>query len=75
MKRISDQIRTVEQLVKAQSVSDGAGVRLRRAIGTHALDHVDPFLLLDEFRSDSPDDYIAGFPMHPPPRVGRTTAG
>jgi len=40
-------------------------VRLRRAIGTRSLDHVDPFLLLDRFGSDDPGDYMAGFPMHP----------
>jgi len=45
--------------------SDGAGVRMTRVIATEALDHFDPFLLLDEFRSDDPDDYIAGFPDHP----------
>ena len=45
--------------------SDGAGVRMTRVIATPQLDHFDPFLLLDEFRSDDPDDYIAGFPDHP----------
>ena len=44
---------------------EGAGVRLRRTIGHSQLDQVDPFLLLDEFRSDDPDDYVAGFPTHP----------
>lgn len=48
-----------------QPTSDGAGVRMTRVIGTAVLDHFDPFLLLDEFRSDDPDDYIAGFPDHP----------
>ena len=57
--------RVVKQLVTPDRVSDGAGVQLRRSIATHTLDNVDPFLLLDEFRSDNPDDYIAGFPMHP----------
>jgi redox-sensitive bicupin YhaK (pirin superfamily) len=52
-------------ILPAQSASDGAGVKINRSIGTWDLDHVDPFLLLDEFRSDNPDDYIAGFPMHP----------
>ncbi len=52
-------------VLPAQSASDGAGVKINRSIGTWDLDHVDPFLLLDEFRSDNPDDYIAGFPMHP----------
>ncbi len=45
--------------------SDGAGVRITRVIATAELDHFDPFLLLDEFRSDDPGDYIAGFPDHP----------
>jgi redox-sensitive bicupin YhaK (pirin superfamily) len=46
-------------------VTDGAGVRLRRSIASRALDHIDPFLLLDEFRSDDPDEHIPGFPLHP----------
>jgi redox-sensitive bicupin YhaK (pirin superfamily) len=57
--------RTVRRLVTPQAVTDGAGVRLRRSIASYALDYLDPFLLLDEFRSDDPNDYIAGFPMHP----------
>jgi len=58
-------VRTVTQLIKAQPTSDGAGVRLFRTIGSQALDSVDPFLLLDEFKSDQKTDYIAGFPDHP----------
>jgi redox-sensitive bicupin YhaK (pirin superfamily) len=57
--------RRVVQVVTGQPTSDGAGVRLTRMIGTPALDHLDPFLLLDEFKSDQPDDYLAGFPDHP----------
>jgi redox-sensitive bicupin YhaK (pirin superfamily) len=45
--------------------SDGAGVKLRRVIGQPELSELDPFLLLDEFGTDAPDDYIAGFPEHP----------
>jgi hypothetical protein len=45
--------------------SDGAGVKLTRVIGQPALPMLDPFLLLDAFRSDKPDDYLAGFPPHP----------
>jgi redox-sensitive bicupin YhaK (pirin superfamily) len=45
--------------------SDGAGVRLTRVIGQPALPMLDPFLLLDAFRSDKPEDYLAGFPPHP----------
>jgi len=59
------QSRGVTRVVRAQDVSDGAGVRLKRSIGTPGLDHLDPFLLLDEFRSDNADDYLAGFPSHP----------
>jgi hypothetical protein len=52
----------VERLVNGMEVSDGAGVRLLRVL-THDLQRrLDPFLMLDEFRSDNPDDYIAGFP-------------
>ena len=57
--------RQVVQVVTGQPTSDGAGVRLNRVIGTAELDHVDPFLLLDEFKSDQPGDYLAGFPDHP----------
>lgn len=57
--------RKVDKLVRAVATSDGAGVRLSRAIANGELDHLDPFLLLDEFRSDDPNDYIAGFPDHP----------
>ncbi|MBX7185339.1 MAG: pirin family protein [Vicinamibacteria bacterium] len=57
--------RTIEKIVRAVATSDGAGVRLSRAIANAELDHLDPFLLLDEFRSDDPGDYIAGFPDHP----------
>jgi redox-sensitive bicupin YhaK (pirin superfamily) len=57
--------RRVVKIVTGQPTSDGAGVRLTRVIGTPALEHFDPFLLLDEFKSDRPDDYLAGFPDHP----------
>jgi len=57
--------RRVVKVVNGQPTSEGAGVRLTRVIGTPELDHVDPFLLLDEFKSDKPGDYLAGFPDHP----------
>lgn len=57
--------RTVKQLIHAMAVSEGAGVTVHRAIGTPALRNLDPFLMLDHFSSDDPDDYIAGFPDHP----------
>lgn len=50
--------------IKGQEVYDEASVKLNRVIGTQTLDHADPFFLLDEFRSDTKEDYIAGFPMH-----------
>ncbi|MGE0822045.1 MAG: pirin family protein [Candidatus Binatia bacterium] len=56
---------TVTRVLKAQPTSDGAGVRLFRTIGSPALDSLDPFLLLDEFKSEQSNDYIAGFPDHP----------
>jgi len=57
--------RDVLQLIKGRETSDGAGVNLTRYIASPELDMFDPFLLLDTFRSDDPQDYIAGFPPHP----------
>lgn len=57
--------RRVLRTITGQPTSDGAGVRLYRVIGGAELPELDPFLLLDEFVSDDPDDYIAGFPEHP----------
>jgi redox-sensitive bicupin YhaK (pirin superfamily) len=57
--------RRVIQVVKPESVVEGAGVRLGRSIGTRRLDYLDPFLLLDHFESAEPSDYRAGFPYHP----------
>lgn len=59
------QPRPVVRVVTAERTSDGAGVRLRRSLGSRQLNHLDPFLLLDEFRSDDPAEYRAGFPDHP----------
>lgn len=59
------QSRKVSKIVAARPVTEGAGVRLRRAIGLGDPEEFDPFLLLDDFRSDNPDDYLAGFPWHP----------
>ena len=61
----SSQFREVVQIVRGRPTSDGAGVKLTRVIGQPGLDMLDPFLMLDEFRSDSSGDYIAGFPSHP----------
>lgn len=57
--------RPVVRVVHGLETSDGAGVRLTRLIGTPNLDMLDPFLMLDAFRSDDPEDYLAGFPSHP----------
>jgi redox-sensitive bicupin YhaK (pirin superfamily) len=57
--------RNVTKVLSGMPATDGAGVRMTRVIATPELDHFDPFLLLDEFRSDDPNDYIAGFPDHP----------
>jgi len=57
--------RRVKQLIRATAVSEGAGVTVHRTLGTPALRNLDPFLMLDHFSSDDPDDYIAGFPNHP----------
>ena len=57
--------RSIVRRIRGMDTSDGAGVRLKRIIGQPGLDMVDPFLLLDEFRSDQAGDYIAGFPEHP----------
>ena len=65
MNRDDERVRPVRRLVRGQETADGAGVRLTRVIGTHQLLQLDPFLLLDDFRSDDPDDYIGGFPAHP----------
>ena len=57
--------RCIKTIIKGIETSDGAGVKLTRIIGTPELNTLDPFLLLDEFGSDNPNDYIAGFPPHP----------
>ena len=57
--------RSVEQLIAGQETSDGAGVRLTRVLTHNLQRRLDPFLMLDAFGSDNPDDYIAGFPDHP----------
>ena len=59
------QTRNVIEIIKPQTVMEGAGVRLKRSIATATLDHLDPFLLFDHFGSENPEDYVKGFPMHP----------
>src|SRR5881409_1658774 len=62
---MSQSSRSVAQVVTPEPVVEGAGVHLRRSIGTRKLDHLEPFLLLDHFESVDPADYEAGFPYHP----------
>jgi hypothetical protein len=58
-------IRPVKQIVQSKPTMEGAGVKLNRAFGFGNTKEFDPFLLLDDFRNDRPDDYSAGFPWHP----------
>ncbi|HXQ29990.1 MAG TPA: pirin family protein [Gemmatimonadales bacterium] len=58
-------IRPIKQVIEARPTVEGAGVRLRRAFGFGETKEFDPFLLLDDFRNDRPEDYVAGFPWHP----------
>jgi redox-sensitive bicupin YhaK (pirin superfamily) len=57
--------RVLQRIIPSQATSDGAGVKLRRSLGSAQFQRLDPFLMLDEFRSDDAKDYIAGFPSHP----------
>jgi len=57
--------RTLVNVIESMATSDGAGVKLRRSLGSRQTLRADPFLMLDEFFSDDPRDYIAGFPPHP----------
>jgi len=59
------QYRGIQQKIRGMATSDGAGVRLTRVIGSQAMPMLDPFLMLDEFGSEKPGDYIGGFPSHP----------
>src|SRR2546426_1589229 len=58
-------IRPVKRLIKSKPTLEGAGVHLRRAFGFGNTSDFDPFLLLDDFRNDTPENYLAGFPWHP----------
>src|SRR5437879_7227551 len=58
-------IRSVAEILAARPTIEGAGVHLRRAFGAAEVPRLDPFLLLDDFRSENPAEYIAGFPWHP----------
>jgi redox-sensitive bicupin YhaK (pirin superfamily) len=61
----NSQDRALTRVIPGMATSDGAGVKLRRSIGSVQGQRLDPFLLLDEFGTENPDDYIAGFPPHP----------
>jgi quercetin 2,3-dioxygenase len=58
-------IRPVKRMLESRATIEGAGVKLRRAFGFGDTSEFDPFLLLDDFRNDDPDDFLAGFPWHP----------
>src|SRR5215831_14148475 len=66
-------IRPVKRLIKSKPTLEGAGVHLRRAFGFGNTGEFDPFLLLDDFRNDVPQDYLAGFPWHPHRRIETIT--
>jgi len=57
--------RELQRVIPSIPASDGAGVKLRRSLGASQAQRHDPFLMLDEFYSDDPEDYLAGFPSHP----------
>jgi len=58
-------IRKIQKIWKSRPTIEGAGVHLKRAFGYNQVPQIDPFLLLDDFRSDNPDHYVKGFPWHP----------
>jgi redox-sensitive bicupin YhaK (pirin superfamily) len=62
---MNSQARTISKIIEPRLVREGAGVKLKRSFPISELDYADPFLLFDHFGSDNPDDYLAGFPMHP----------
>jgi quercetin 2,3-dioxygenase len=65
MNTVTTRSRTLQRVIDAIATADGAGVKLRRSLGSGQGARLDPFLMLDEFSSDNPGDYIAGFPAHP----------
>ena len=58
-------LRPIKRIIQTKPTIEGAGVKLQRAFGFGQTKDFDPFLLLDDFRNDNPDDYLAGFPWHP----------
>ena len=61
-------LRAVKQTIETVPTMEGAGVKLQRAFGFGKTKEFDPFLLLDDFRNENPNDYLAGFPWHPASR-------
>ena len=59
------QTRSISQILKSQPTLEGAGVHLKRVFGFSEVQDFDPFLMLDDFHSDKPKDYLKGFPWHP----------
>ena len=62
---VAKESRGIERIVEGVATSDGAGVKLTRVLSGRLQQRLDPFLMLDAFASENPDDYIAGFPDHP----------
>src|SRR6185312_8372996 len=58
-------LRPIRQIIQTKPTIEGAGVKLQRAFGFGKTKDFDPFLLLDDFRNNNPEDYLAGFPWHP----------
>lgn len=58
-------VRPVKEVLRTKPTVEGAGVKLQRAFGFGKTTEFDPFLLLDDFRNENPNDYLAGFPWHP----------
>ena len=67
-------IRPIKRIVQSKPTIEGAGVKLRRAFGFGDTQETDPFLLLDDFLNDRPQDYLAGFPWHPHRGIARRRA-
>src|SRR3972149_5734649 len=67
------EVRKLDEVLPSRETIEGAGVHLRRAFGYHQVPRLDPYLLLDDFRSENPADFVAGFPWHPHPGIETVT--